>query len=59
MNPEVPKELRQRVWLHELLHAFGLDHDRLEGSIMYPTAAGRPKEMSKRDIKRLKEAYLR
>lgn len=59
VNPEVPQELRQRVWLHELLHAFGLDHDRIEGSIMHHTAAGRPKEMSKRDIKRLKEAYLR
>jgi hypothetical protein len=57
VNPNVPKELRERVWLHELLHAFGLGHDRLKGSIMYPSAAGRPKEMSKRDIQRLKEAY--
>lgn len=58
VNPELPKELRERVWLHELLHAFGLDHDRLQDSIMYPVASGRPKEMSKRDIKRLKEAYV-
>lgn len=59
VNPEVPKELRQRVWLHEFLHAFGLDHDRLQGSIMYPTAAGRPKELSKRDAKRLQEVYVK
>lgn len=58
VNPEIPKELRQRVWLHEFLHAFGLDHDRLASSIMFPTAAGRPKELSDRDAKRLKEAYV-
>jgi hypothetical protein len=57
-DPTVPKELRQRVWLHEFLHAFGLGHDRLSSSIMFPTAAGRPKELSDRDAKRLKEAYV-
>jgi hypothetical protein len=59
VNPGAPKEFWQRIWLHELLHAFGLDHDRLQDSVMYPSAAGRPKEMSKRDIKRLKEAYAK
>jgi hypothetical protein len=58
IDPAVPKELRQRVWLHEFLHAFGLDHDRTQDSIMFYTAAGRPKEMSDRDAKRLKEAYV-
>jgi hypothetical protein len=59
VNPEIPKELRQRVWLHEFLHAFGLDHDRLQSSIMYPTAAGRPKTLSDRDVKRLQEVYVK
>ena len=59
VDSDAPKELRQRIWLHELLHAFGLAHDRLQSSIMYPTAAGRPKEMSSRDIERLKKEYLK
>jgi len=59
VNPEVPKALRQSVWLHELLHAFGLDHDRTQSSIMYPTAAGRPKTLSDRDVKRLQEVYVK
>lgn len=59
VDPMVPKELRQRVWLHEFLHALGLDHDRLQSSIMYPTAAGRPKTLSDRDAKRLQEVYVK
>jgi hypothetical protein len=59
VNPEVPRELLQRVWLHELLHALGLGHDRLRGSIMHSIASGRPKTLSSRDAKRLQEVYLK
>jgi hypothetical protein len=58
VNPDIPKELREVVWLHEFGHAFGLTHDRLQDSIMFPTAAGRPKQLSKRDAKRLQEVYV-
>jgi hypothetical protein len=58
VHPDVPEDLKDRVWMHEFGHAFGLDHDRLQSSIMFPTAAGRPKELSDRDIKLLKEAYV-
>jgi|GEM_PF-7071364 len=59
VDPSVSKELLNRVYLHEFLHAFGLAHDRLKGSIMYPNATGRGKDLSSKDVERLKEVYVK
>lgn len=59
VDPDLPRELREKVWLHEMLHAFGLGHDRLKGSIMYPIAKWRSSSLSDRDVERLKEAYVK
>lgn len=54
----LPEELVDRVALHEAGHVLGLDHDRESSSVMFPTAAGRPKALSGRDADALRDAYL-
>lgn len=58
VDADIDTGLREVVWLHELLHSFGLGHDRLKSSIMYPTATYRPAELSARDAKRMRREYL-
>ena len=55
---DLPAELLPRVYLHEAGHVLGLDHDRESSSVMFPTAAGRPKALSKRDVGALRSAYV-
>jgi len=47
----------QRVWLHELGHVLGLDHDRLKDSVMYKTLTDRGTRLSGKDIEHLREVY--
>ncbi len=58
IDPTFEKGLNNRVWIHELGHVLGLDHDRLQGSIMYSKVITRPGKLSSRDIKMLKAAYV-
>jgi len=55
--PDLDKKLYGRVYLHELLHALGLTHDRVRDSIMYPTAAERATDLSSKDTKLLLKTY--
>lgn len=43
------------IFMHELGHAAGLDHDRITESIMYPKILYRVNKLTSRDIKRLQE----
>jgi hypothetical protein len=56
---DLPVELLERVALHEAGHVLGLDHDRGESSVMFPSARGRAKELTDRDVEALRRAYLR
>jgi hypothetical protein len=47
------------VWLHEMLHALGLGHDRLRDSVMYPKIQIRPGKLSDKDVGVLRDAYTR
>jgi hypothetical protein len=58
VDPNVEKQFRSRVWLHEFMHAFGLKHDRLKGSLMYDAVQDRAQELSDRDKSRLRREYL-
>lgn len=51
--------LLDRVVLHEIGHALGLDHDAETSSVMYPVVRGRSKKLSDRDTAALVSAYLR
>lgn len=57
IDPDAPDGLLDKIWIHELGHAAGLAHDRTRDSIMFPVASDRADELSKRDLKRLQEAY--
>jgi hypothetical protein len=57
INVAIESKYIDRAWQHELLHAVGLDHDRMQSSIMYTALNARAGKLSKRDIKSLKEAY--
>lgn len=57
VDPSAPKDLLERIWLHEVGHSLGLGHDRLEDSIMYPAASGRSKTLSEKDVKLLETTY--
>jgi hypothetical protein len=45
------------VWLHELGHVLGLDHDRLQDSVMWPKIQERPGKLSNKDVKCIQAAY--
>jgi len=45
------------VFLHELGHVLGLEHDRTKDSIMYENVSGRPGGLTQKDAKLLKGAY--
>jgi hypothetical protein len=57
VNPTASKNLKSRIWLHELGHAAGLDHDRIKESIMFPVASERSSHFTKRDLDLLKTTY--
>jgi len=58
-SPRTDPALRYRVMIHELCHVLGLDHDRLQDSIMFKSAMARPGRLSRTDIAHLKRRYLR
>lgn len=57
LNTDSVKKVRYRIVIHELGHVFGLTHDRLQDSIMYPAVNVRPGTLSTTDVKHLKSAY--
>jgi hypothetical protein len=57
LNTDAVKKVRYRIVIHELGHALGLTHDRLQDSIMFPAVNVRPGTLSTTDVKHLKTAY--
>lgn len=55
IEPEYRKNYA--VWLHEILHALGMDHDRARDSIMWPTIQERPGKLGGQDASRLWQRY--
>ena len=58
IQPNLKEKYTDRVWLHEVLHALGLAHDRLRSSVMYTSLSDRPSRLSIKDVELLQKVYV-